>query len=87
MTDPFSSHHTALDAPASHAFAIVPDNDAELAVTTRALYVGTGGDVTLVTVSGETVTFVNIAPGSVLPLRTARILENGTTAADLVGLY
>jgi len=88
MSDPFATTSPGLSGPASHAFAVTPDDGSDLAVVTRGLYVGTGGDVSLV-LKGDTapVSFVGAPGGSVLPLRTVRVRAPGTTAADIVGLY
>lgn len=86
MTDAFSGHHAALDAPAAHAFSIVPDDEADLAAVTRALYVGTGGSITATMLSGETATFAHVPDGAILPVRVRRVLASGTTALDLLGL-
>lgn len=86
MTDSFSGHHAGLDAPATHAFSIAPANGTDLAAVTRAIYAGTGGNIALVMLSGQTATFANIAAGTILPVRATRVLQTGTTALDLVGL-
>jgi hypothetical protein len=88
MSDPFATTSPGLSGPASHAFAVTPDDGTDLAVVTRGLYVGTGGDVSLV-LKGDAVpvTFVGVAGGTVLPLRVTRVRATGTTAADIVGLY
>ena len=86
MADPFVSNTPNLSSPAAHAVAITPDDDTDLAVTIRALYVGGAGDVTAVTAGGETTAFVGLAAGTILPVRLVRVLE-ASTATDLVGLY
>ena len=86
MPDPFAQHAAALDAPASHAFAISPSDADDLPSVTRALYVGSGGAIAVHMLSGETAVFTNVASGTVLPLRLRRVLETGTSATDLVGL-
>ena len=53
---------------------------------TRAIYVGTGGDIALVDAAGNAVTFKAVPQGSVLPVRARAVRVAGTTAADLVGL-
>ncbi len=85
MEDAFSTHTPGLTAPAADGFAILPDDDADLAYTTRAVYVGAGGTLDIVLASGAEVSLVNVGDGTVLPLRVRRVLES-TTAGDLVGL-
>ena len=88
MSDPFATTSPGLSGPASHAFAVMPDDGSDLAVVTRGLYIGAGGDVSLV-LKGDVapVTFPGVPGGTVLPLRAVRVRATGTTAADIVGLY
>lgn len=86
-TDPFATNATGLDSPGLHAFAITPDDSNDLAIATRGIYVGVGGDVAVITAGGETVTFKNASAGTTLPIRAARVKATGTTATNLVGLY
>ncbi|WP_377291470.1 hypothetical protein [Rhizobium sp. SG2393] len=86
MPDRFSANASSLTAPASHGFAITPGDTADLPETTRAIYVGAGGTVTVRLASGATVTLADVPAGSLLPLRADRVLSTGTTAASLVGL-
>jgi len=86
MPDRFSTLAPGLDAPASHAFPIVPADGTDLAETTRALYVGTGGAASLVMLSGASVALANVSQGTPLPLRAVRVNAAGTTAGNLVGL-
>lgn len=54
----------------------------------RALYVGTGGDVAVVTAAGDTVTFINVPDGAILPVRVTQVLATGgTTASNFVGIW
>lgn len=73
--------------PSESAFSITPDDDNDLAYPTRALYVGAGGDITLL-LWGDTdsVVLVNVLGGSCLPLMVKRVYATGTGASDLVGL-
>ncbi|QRM53919.1 hypothetical protein [Sinorhizobium sp. BG8] len=87
MTDFFSGYNASFDAPATHAFAITPDDGTDLPAATRALYIGRGGDLSVVMLSGDAVSFVNLVAGAIVPLRASRVLETGTTAEGLVGLY
>ncbi len=85
--DPFESSSDSLIAPAKAAFAIAPDDVADLPGATKAVYVGTGGDITARPVDGDSdVTFRNVVSGTILPVRLRAVRAGGTTAADLVGL-
>lgn len=76
-----------MSSPAAEAEAVTPDDDNDLAGgVTRALYVGTEGDLAVMTARGNVVTFRNAA-GGYHPLRVIRVLDTGTTAADIVALY
>jgi hypothetical protein len=86
MHDDFRRHEAGLTSPAERAEAITPSDTTDLLRATRALYVGAGGDVALQMVSGATVTFTGMQGGMIYPLRVARVLATGTTAAGLVGL-
>ena len=86
-SDKFYNSSDSLIAPASVCFAIVPSDALELPEVTKALYVGTGGQVTLVpTDNSDPVTFVNVPSGAILDVRVAQVRATGTDAADLVGL-
>jgi len=88
MPDLFATHSAGLDSPAGKAFTITPDDSNDLAISTRAVYTGTGG--TLVVILQDdvaSVTFTNVPPGQILPLRCRRVLATGTTASmNLIGL-
>lgn len=85
--DNFSNFADSPSSPASNCFAITPSDSTQLALVTKALYIGTGGDVTLRSVqSGADVVFRNVATGSVLDVRASYVRATGTTAANIVGL-
>ena len=86
MPDRFSDQATGLDSPATLAFAVTPNDGADLTEVTRALYVGGGGTIVAVLSAGSEVTFTGIAGGSVLPIRVRRIKAAGTTATAILGL-
>ena len=54
---------------------------------TRALYVGTSGDVTVEMAGGQVLTFTGVPGGTILPLRITRLLQSGTTAGAVVGIW
>ncbi|MEM6265884.1 MAG: hypothetical protein AAF494_01660 [Pseudomonadota bacterium] len=86
-SDPFESTVNALNAPAESVFAVAPADASEFATSTKALYVGDGGDIVLRAVGDDAdVTFVNVPAGAILPVRVKAVRETGTTAANIVGL-
>ena len=87
MADPFQSMSTGFDSPARGAAAVTPNDSADLATTSRGIYIGAGGDVVVTTVYGHTVTFKAVPQGIILPVCASRILATGTTATNLLALF
>ncbi len=56
------------------------------AVTARALWVGTGGDVEIVCPDGTVAILKNVPDGSVIPGFCIRVNVTGTSASDIVAL-
>lgn len=83
-TNPF---HDQLTHPAGAGFAITPNDSVDLARTTRAIWVGTGGTLRVILPSGDDITLLNVADGSLLPIQARRVYNTTTTASNLVGLY
>ena len=52
----------------------------------RAIYVGTGGDITVETLTGTVVTMQGLLGGMIYPVRIRRVLSVGTTAGGILGL-
>jgi len=48
------------------------------------LFVGTGGDVNVVTRMGSTLLFANVADASFLPVVVVQVLSTSTTASDIL---
>lgn len=85
--DHFEHTTDSVIAPARQLFAISPQDDTDLPVATKAIFVGSGGDVAIRPVDGQNaVVLRNVVGGTVLAIRAATIEETGTTASDLVGL-
>lgn len=74
------------DVPADDFIAVTPHASTDIAVLTRALYIGTGGDVVAVKANGDTVTFSNVQAGTIIPIRVRRVNASGTTATNIVAL-
>ena len=85
MTDRFSGQAAGLESPATRAFAITPDDGADLAEATRAINVAQSGAVRVMTVTGA-VASVYIAAGTAFPIRATRVYATGTDAIGIVGL-
>lgn len=74
-------------ASAYDARAVTPSDTVLLPNgTCRALYVGTTGNISVLTASGNTVTFSNVAVG-ILPVQVQRVNSTSTTASTIVALY
>lgn len=80
------TYNRSLTAPATDAFAIAPNDGADFARPARAIYVGSGGDLALVTMAGSQVLFSSLNAGTILPVSATRVRATGTTATGLVGL-
>jgi len=88
MTDTFQSWRPGLESPAVNAFSVTPNDSADLANSTRGIYVGVSGDIKIDTVGGDSaVTFVGLAAGIIHPIRAKRIYATDTTATSIVGVY
>lgn len=85
--DAFRGFGQSSITPSENCFPIAPSDFEELDYLTKAIYIGRGGDLTLVVGnSQEAVTFRNVVAGSVLDVRVRAVKSTGTTAGDLVGL-
>lgn len=71
---------------AQMAEQVTPDDNGTLS-DTLGVYVGVGGNLKVDMTSGNTVTFVGVAAGSVLPIQVSRVYATGTSASSIVALY
>lgn len=71
--------------------AVTPDDFRTLVTTNHkkawALFIGTGGHVSVKGSDGNSVTFKNVPSGTLLPIHVVEINANGTTAQDIVALF
>jgi hypothetical protein len=74
------------DVAASNAVAVSPSDSVNLATPSRSLYVGGAGNVTVVTVGGQTITFTAVPAGSILPIQATRVNQTATTATNIISL-
>lgn len=73
--------------PGQNGEVVTPHNTNEFVKVSRAIYVGTGGNVNLVTRDGTTLLFSNVQDGTVLPIRARQVRATGTTATDIIAIY
>lgn len=85
MTDRFADRAASDAGPASTGFAITPHDTNEVPEITRALYIGSGGDLVIELSGGGEVTLKAVPTGALLPLRVRKV-KLATTAALIVGL-
>ena len=81
----FDQNYTPIYA-AANAAAVTPSDSKDLTATTRALLVGTAGDVKVTTLGGQTVV-IAAAPAGLLPIQATRVWAGGTTATNLTALW
>jgi hypothetical protein len=73
--------------PAGNALAVTPA-DSDMAVISRAIYVGVSGNLTVKMAGSENiVTFTAVPAGSLLPIRVTQVRATDTTATNIVALY
>ena len=65
---------------------VTPGTDLLNENTGCVLYVGTGGNLDVVTVSGNEVTLVNVQDGSFIPVQVTKVLAT-STASDILALW
>lgn len=51
------------------------------------LYIGTGGNLRVLTASGQDVTFANVLGGTFFPVQVLKVFSTGTSAANIVALW
>jgi hypothetical protein len=86
MTDRFANTQSSLSSPASGGLVVLPSDEVPLPETSRALYVGAAGSITVKMLSGDSITFEGVARGALLPIRVTQVFQTGTTAGAIVAL-
>ncbi|WP_066798799.1 spike base protein, RCAP_Rcc01079 family [Sphingomonas soli] len=88
MADQFANAADHVSAPATRAVHVTPHDEDALGDIPKALFVGTGGDLTLRGVGGgDDAVWKNVASGTIVPLRAEYVRATGTTADDILALY
>lgn len=82
MNNPFANRVPSLSGPAVDLLPVVPSDAADLSEVAVALYIETGGSVTLTTVRGVIRT-VTLPDMSILPVGAVRVHATGTSASGI----
>ena len=76
-----------VDFSAKRLRAVTPHDINELTFISKALYVGTGGNIAMIAQEDSAaVTLTSVAAGSIIPVRAKIVLATGTTASNIVAL-
>jgi hypothetical protein len=82
MFNPFENREPSLSGPTSDILPVVPSNSVDLPMIALALYVQTGGVLSIITLAGNERS-VAVADFSILPVAVRRVNLTGTTATGI----
>jgi hypothetical protein len=75
----------------TRAVAVTPSDSTDITGADfnnpAALYVGTGGDVEVITLGGSTVTLKSVPTGTFVPMQVTRVKASATTATDIIAIF
>jgi hypothetical protein len=74
-------------SPACHAAEVLPSDTEQLSAVSKRLFIGGAGNVTLVTIGGQTVEYASVPAGTYLQVRATQVMATGTTATGIVNEY
>ncbi|MBY5974948.1 hypothetical protein KUV28_21525 [Ferrimonas balearica] len=87
MSDPFANTSPGMTDSGRYHDDVMPDDDTDLPVIPRALYVGTGGDIVIRDAAGRDRVRKNVAAGTEIAFRGVRVMATGTTASDILAIW
>jgi hypothetical protein len=85
MQNPFENRAPSIEGPATDIMDVTPDDITDLPEVATALYIETGGDLSLVTERGAQ-RQVAVADFTFLPVGIRRVMASGTTATGIHAL-
>lgn len=85
--DSFKNLSDSPDFSARKLVTVTPHNSNDLAYTTKALFIGTGGNIVVLAEDDTVAVTLKVTDGQILPVRARRVLETNTTATGIVGMY
>ena len=86
MPDLFEDRSSGLESPAYDGVVVTPSDATDLPVTSRALFIGSSGDLSVIMAGGTILQLRNV-PVGILPIRASRVRSSGTTASDIVAVW
>jgi len=78
----YSHHNSPVFYQAENGAAVTKSDSTILQA--GVLYIGTGGNVNVVTRGGDTLLFSNVADASFLPVVVTKVMSTSTTASDML---
>lgn len=79
-TDKYAGSHSSVDQPADDIVPVTLDED--FTYTSKAIYIETGGDISIVTKAGNT-RIIAVPDNFILPIRAVQVTTADTTATGL----
>lgn len=83
-------YRTANATVSAHGAKVVTPSDSTEIPCTRGLYVGTGGNISVIMGDGQEtspVLFYNVGTGVILPIQVTKVMSTSTTASNILALY
>jgi hypothetical protein len=74
------------DFPAKSLRAVTPNDTNELEYVAKALFIGTGGTLSLIAQEDTAAVSLTVADGQIIPVRAKIVRATGTTATGIVAL-
>lgn len=87
MADQQAGFQEGLTSPADNQVLVIPSDSTDLSYTSRALWVGTPGDLVITPAAGGSDVTYTVQAGTILPIRVSRVKATGTTAGNIVSWY
>lgn len=76
----------AAELPAKRLRAITPHDTNELEFVPKALFVGVGGNISLIAQEDTTAVTLAVATGAIIPVRAKIVKATGTTATGIIAM-
>jgi hypothetical protein len=80
------SHGLPIRQTFSSPQAITPSDTKTYSPPLLSLFIGTGGTLVVTSIAGATLTFLNVASGTLLPIACTQVQATNTTCSGIIGL-